>query len=45
MVAADPLYDDEHPLLVASMIRKYLKEGKSASALVAGKLSSRKEHR
>ncbi|KAG9245504.1 putative methyltransferase-domain-containing protein [Calycina marina] len=35
VVAADPMYDDDHPLLVANMIAKYLKEEKTSAALVA----------
>ena len=35
MIAADSLYDDEHPPLVASMMKKYLKADRNSRALVA----------
>lgn len=35
VIAADPLYDDEHPDLVADMIKKYLRHNRNSRALVA----------
>jgi len=36
VVAADSIYDDDHPQLVAKMIAMYLKHERTAAALVAG---------
>lgn len=35
MIAADPLYDDEHPELIANMMKKYLKYDQGSRALIA----------
>ena len=34
-MASDPMYDDEHPELVARMIEMFLKRNKDARALIA----------
>ncbi|KAG4429811.1 hypothetical protein IFR05_014701, partial [Cadophora sp. M221] len=35
VIAADPMYDHEHPELVAKMVKRFLKEGTESRALVA----------
>ncbi|PVH81526.1 hypothetical protein DL98DRAFT_458101 [Cadophora sp. DSE1049] len=35
VIAADPMYDDEHPELVANMVKRFLEEGAESRALVA----------
>ena len=35
MIAADPLYDDAHPELVANMFQRYLKYDRTTRALIA----------
>ncbi|KAI6713534.1 hypothetical protein JHW43_003889 [Diplocarpon mali] len=35
VIAADPMYDNEHPDLVAKMIQRFLKQGTETRALVA----------
>ncbi|KAH7319137.1 putative methyltransferase-domain-containing protein [Rhexocercosporidium sp. MPI-PUGE-AT-0058] len=35
VIAADPMYDHEHPELVAKMVKMFLKEGTESRALVA----------
>ncbi|KAH8597471.1 putative methyltransferase-domain-containing protein [Bisporella sp. PMI_857] len=42
VVAADPFYDDDHPSLVAAMIQKFLKHGRTSLALVAVPLRDKK---
>jgi hypothetical protein len=35
VLAADPLYDDDHPTLLANVVHKFLQDDKSSRALIA----------
>ncbi|KAK0117964.1 hypothetical protein ONS95_012275 [Cadophora gregata] len=42
VIAADPMYDDEHPELVANMVKRFMEDGSQSRALVA--IPLRDEH-